>query len=286
MAAVRSGIEDDVIGPAFDAAFQHRLQRFVGSVVAVERQIVAKHDEAEFGTAQQVHQRGQAFDILTMNLDQLEVIRRLALDVDIGMRRLHQRGLSHAARAPQQRVVGGQTVGKAFGVLDQDVAHPVDALEQAEVDAADAGDGVSRPFGCQTKASAWPNDPCAGPIGAAADRCSAIASSACAIRCAVSSSADAAGRFAATFWGFCAAARAPARDTVLWGFLDMREVPDRAAISVLQEACKGPASHANEGLGGVAIGTAAAIVRANLTGPARAFGRSRFTPVSRGLFEC
>ncbi len=51
---------------------------------------------------------------------------------------LHQRRLAHAARAPEQRVVGGQAVGEALGVLDQDVAHPVDALEQAKVDAADA----------------------------------------------------------------------------------------------------------------------------------------------------
>jgi hypothetical protein len=26
-----------------------------------------------------------------------------------------------------------------FGILDQDIAHPLDALEQAEIDAADAG---------------------------------------------------------------------------------------------------------------------------------------------------
>ena len=33
-------------GPALDAAFQHRLERLVGGVVAVERQVVAEHDEA------------------------------------------------------------------------------------------------------------------------------------------------------------------------------------------------------------------------------------------------
>ncbi len=42
-------------------------------------------------------------------------------------------------RAPhKQRIVGGQPVGKALGVLDQDVAHPIDTLEQADIDAADA----------------------------------------------------------------------------------------------------------------------------------------------------
>ena len=88
--------------------------------------------------AQQLHQRRQAFDVLAVNLDQLQPVGRLAIGVDAGMRGLDQRRFAHAARAPQQRVVGGQAIGEALGVLDQDVAHPVDALEQAEIDAADA----------------------------------------------------------------------------------------------------------------------------------------------------
>jgi len=42
------------------------------------------------------------------------------------------------------------------------------------------------------------------------------------------------GRFAATFTGV----RAAARDTFLRGFFDMPQVPDRAAISGLSDACK------------------------------------------------
>ena len=75
-----------------------------------------------------VHQAGQALDVLAVDLDQLQPVGRLAIDVDAGMRRLDQRRFAHAARAPQQRVVGGQAVGEALGILDQDVAHPVDAL--------------------------------------------------------------------------------------------------------------------------------------------------------------
>ena len=37
--------------------------------------------------------------------------------IDLGMRRLDQRRLAHAARAPQQRVVGRQAAGEALGVL-------------------------------------------------------------------------------------------------------------------------------------------------------------------------
>ncbi len=63
--------------------------------------------------------------------------------VDAGVHGLHQRRLAHAARAPQQRVVGGQAGGEALGVLGQDVAHPVDALEQRQLDAADMRHGDS-----------------------------------------------------------------------------------------------------------------------------------------------
>ncbi len=69
---------------------------------------------------------------------------------------LDQRRFAHAARAPQQRIVGRQAAGEALGVLDQHVAHPVDALEQRHLDAVDPRrPGCSRcPSGCQTKASA------------------------------------------------------------------------------------------------------------------------------------
>src|SRR3569832_892815 len=45
--------------------------------------------------------------------------------------------LAHAACAPEQGVVGGQAACEPLGVLHQDVAHPVDALQQEQLDAAD-----------------------------------------------------------------------------------------------------------------------------------------------------
>ena len=134
---VGGGVQDHVVGTSLDAAFQHRLERLVGSVIAVERQVVAEHDEAEFGGAQKLHQRRQALDILAMDLDQFKPVGRLAVQIDAGMRRLDQRRFAHAARSPQQRIVGGKAVGEALGVLDQDVAHPLDPLQKTEVDAAD-----------------------------------------------------------------------------------------------------------------------------------------------------
>ena len=60
---------------------------------------------------------------------------------DRRMSRLDQRRFAHAARAPQQRIVRRQAAGKAFGVLHQEIAHPVDAFEQRHLDPVDAAHG-------------------------------------------------------------------------------------------------------------------------------------------------
>jgi hypothetical protein len=93
--------------------------------------------------ADQRHQLRQALDILAVDFDELEraasaVVRERG--VDRGVRGLDQRRLAHAARAPQQRVVGGQAFGEALGIFHQHVAHAVDALEQRHLDAVDAFD--------------------------------------------------------------------------------------------------------------------------------------------------
>ena len=72
------------------------------------------------------HEVRQALDVLAMDLDELELAAGLV--VDEMMRGLDERALAHAARAPQQRVVGGQPLGEALGILDQDVARQIDAL--------------------------------------------------------------------------------------------------------------------------------------------------------------
>ena len=88
--------------------------------------------------AKKAHQRRQALDVLAVDLDQLEASGDGRLPVDRGMRGLDQRRLAHAARAPEQRVVGRQAVGEALGVLDQEIAHPVDAAQKRKIDAVDA----------------------------------------------------------------------------------------------------------------------------------------------------
>ena len=72
-----------------------------------------------------------------MDLDQFQAPRDLALSVDRGVRSLDQRRLAHAARAPEQRIVGGKGAREALGVLDQKVAHPVDPAQERDIDAVD-----------------------------------------------------------------------------------------------------------------------------------------------------
>ena len=69
------------------------------------------------------------------------------LAAHLGVRRLDERRLAHAARAPQQRVVGGQALGEAARVVEQLLGGAVDALEQAErlaVDVRHGQEGLGR----------------------------------------------------------------------------------------------------------------------------------------------
>ena len=52
VAAVRGRVEEDVRRPPLDAAFERRLERLVGRVAGVERQVVAEDDEVEGRLAQ------------------------------------------------------------------------------------------------------------------------------------------------------------------------------------------------------------------------------------------
>ena len=72
MAAVRGGVEDDVVRPSLDAALQHRLQRLVGGIVRVEGEVVAKHDEAVRRGAQERQAGRQRGDVLAVDFDELQ----------------------------------------------------------------------------------------------------------------------------------------------------------------------------------------------------------------------
>jgi hypothetical protein len=67
--------------------------------------------------------------------------------IDLAVDRLHQRGFPHAARAPEEGVVRGQSARKPLGVFDKGIAHPVDAAQQGHLDPVDAIDRRRVPLG-------------------------------------------------------------------------------------------------------------------------------------------
>src|SRR5215831_10602787 len=142
---------------------------------------------------------------------------------------------------------------------------------------------VSRPFGCQTKASASAKEQGASGTAALAERCAAIASSAAAILAALSSLVTVAGRFATGFADFCAIAFRAGADALFRVFFDIGGFPDRAAFN---EPFQGPQAGPNEGASGVAIGTATAIVRANLIEPAPLSRPCRLVAVPQRIARC
>ncbi len=68
-----------------------------------------------------------------MDFDQRQGARMLV--VDGGVRGFDERTLAGPAGAPQQYVVGGEARGEALGIVEQDVADPVDAAQEPDLDA-------------------------------------------------------------------------------------------------------------------------------------------------------
>src|SRR4029077_633222 len=97
----RGGVEQHVLGPPFNAAFEHRLQRFVGGVPPLEGQVVAEQDEAlALGVAEMRKEGGRRANILAMDLDELEgASLRLRLAADCRMHSLDEGALAGAAGA-------------------------------------------------------------------------------------------------------------------------------------------------------------------------------------------
>ena len=84
---------------------------------------------------------GQAVDILAMNFDQHQPVRCFTAAIDFFMHRFDQAGLAHAARAPQQRIVGGKAGGEMPCVGQQGVTLVLHAFQQAQIDMGDMRHG-------------------------------------------------------------------------------------------------------------------------------------------------
>src|SRR3546814_4652757 len=68
-------VEEDVGRAALDAAFQHRLQRLVAGILAVEAEVVAEQDAGPVHPAQVAEQAGQGGNVLPVDLHQGEARR-------------------------------------------------------------------------------------------------------------------------------------------------------------------------------------------------------------------
>src|SRR4029079_8131610 len=104
--------------------------RLVGGIAAVEAEVVAEQEATARARRQALEQSREVSDVLAMDLDEGE--RASPLGVDLAMDRLDQRALAHAARAPEESVVGRPAGREAAGVVEQDVAHPIDADQERE----------------------------------------------------------------------------------------------------------------------------------------------------------
>ncbi len=70
-----------------------------------------------------------------MDFNQRQGARMLV--VDGGVRGFDERTLSGPAGAPQQHVVGGEPRGETLGIVEEDVADPIDPAQKADLDAVD-----------------------------------------------------------------------------------------------------------------------------------------------------
>src|SRR5579883_3584923 len=95
VAAVGGGIEQHVLGPAFDAAIEHSLQRFVAGVLVVEGEIVAEEETPPAAAAQSREEAGERGNVLAMDLDEDEGAR--LRPVDLAMDGFDERALAGAA---------------------------------------------------------------------------------------------------------------------------------------------------------------------------------------------
>ena len=138
MAPVRGRVEQDIVRAALDAALEHGFERFVGGIAAVEAEIVAEQKATARARRQALEQPRQAVDVFAVDLDQGQGAS--ALGIDLAVDRLDQRALAHAARPPEEGIVGRPSGREAAGVGEQDVAHAIDADQKRQRHVGDRRD--------------------------------------------------------------------------------------------------------------------------------------------------
>ena len=125
MASVRSRIEHDIVGAAFHAALEQRLERLVRAVLPVEGKIVAEQHIAPRFSAQRGEKAGQGIHVFAMNFDQREVgLPPSAMAACTAL----IRELLPMPRAPQSRaLLAGSPFAKRRVFREENVARAIDA---------------------------------------------------------------------------------------------------------------------------------------------------------------
>jgi len=119
----------DVRRAGGNAAFQQAPEcKHLRPSVDPEAEIVDEDEEGAHLTAQRRDESGEGGKGAGSDLHQRERLRVLTLHIGDGG--AHQSRFSHAARAPQQRVVGREAFGEATRVVEQDVAGAIDAVHE------------------------------------------------------------------------------------------------------------------------------------------------------------
>jgi len=109
-----------------------------------------------------------------MDFDELQLSRA----TECAMRGLDQRGFAHAARAPEQSVVGGQSLREAPRVGEQEIARAVDPSSRPSSTRLIFATGAKLVVAArQTKASALEKSGVVGVVGASRSKASAMRSS-------------------------------------------------------------------------------------------------------------
>ena len=147
MAPVRGRVEHDIVGPALDAAFEHRLQRFVAGVLLVEGEIVAEQEAAAGAAAQQREQARQARDVLAVDLDQRQRRPARASALIAACTALTSELLPMPRAPHSSTLLAGKPAAKRSVLSSRMSRTRSMPLQQVEIDAVDPLTGSSRRVG-------------------------------------------------------------------------------------------------------------------------------------------
>jgi len=130
VAAVGRSVDQHVLRRCVHGAVEYRLERFEARIIGLEGQIVAEEKEAFGPVVNPVDDVRQVDELGLVDLDDPQPFARVLID-----ERFDERRLAGTARAPQQRVVRGQTPDELTRVANELLLLTLDSLQVVEANA-------------------------------------------------------------------------------------------------------------------------------------------------------